>query len=110
MYWLTAWLVNGSTSLRRLPPSQAPGNSPNPSQTPLDSYESIDDQIEALKCQYGYPGDMLRVLSNLNCSVPSVVQFSEPKMHKLLSTAKLECQISGSPVPDIIWVSSFQFI
>ncbi|KAH8262126.1 hypothetical protein KR038_000226 [Drosophila bunnanda] len=105
MYWLTAWLVNGSTSLRRQPHAQAQGNGPNPSQTPLDSYESIDDQIEALKCQYGYPGDMLRVLSNLNCSVPSVVQFSEPKMHKLLSTAKLECQISGSPVPDIIWVT-----
>jgi len=104
MYWLTAWLANTSTSLRHLPP-QAQTNNASPSQTPLDSYESIDTQIDALKCQYGYPGDMLRVLSNLNCSVPSVVQFSEPKMHKLLSTAKLECQISGSPVPDIIWVS-----
>ncbi|XP_017060426.1 uncharacterized protein LOC108100857 [Drosophila ficusphila] len=104
MYWLTAWLANTSTGLRHLPP-QALINNANPSQTPLDSYESIDDQIDALKCQYGYPGDMLRVLSNLNCSVPSVVQFSEPKMHKLLSTAKLECQISGSPVPDIIWVT-----
>nr|XP_016932706.1 uncharacterized protein LOC108011958 [Drosophila suzukii] len=104
MYWLTAWLANTSTSLRHLPP-QAQTNNASPSQTPLDSYESIDTQIDALKCQYGYPGDMLRVLSNLNCSVPSVVQFSEPKMHKLLSTAKLECQISGSPVPDIIWVT-----
>ncbi|XP_017075471.2 LOW QUALITY PROTEIN: uncharacterized protein LOC108110767 [Drosophila eugracilis] len=104
MYWLTAWLANTSTSLRHLPP-QAQYNNASPSQTPLDSYESIDHQIDALKCQYGYPGDMLRVLSNLNCSVPSVVQFSEPKMHKLLSTAKLECQISGSPVPDIIWVT-----
>ncbi|XP_016984357.1 uncharacterized protein LOC108048315 [Drosophila rhopaloa] len=104
MYWLTAWLANTSTSLRHLPP-QAQASNANPSQTPLESYESIDEQIDALKCQYGYPGDMLRVLSNLNCSVPSVVQFSEPKMHKLLSTAKLECQISGSPVPDIIWVT-----
>ncbi|KAH8413086.1 hypothetical protein KR009_007868 [Drosophila setifemur] len=104
MYWLTAWLSNSSTSLRRVP-TQRPTSNSSPNQTPLEPYESIDDQIEALKCQYGYPGDMLQVLSNLNCSVPSVVQFSEPKMHKLLSTAKLECQISGSPVPDIIWVT-----
>ncbi|KAI8041930.1 uncharacterized protein LOC128263533 [Drosophila gunungcola] len=107
MYWLSAWLASTNTSLRHLQPqaqAQATGNA-NPSQNPLEPYESIDDQIDALKCQYGYPGDMLRVLSNLNCSVPSVVQFSEPKMHKLLSTAKLECQISGSPVPDIIWVT-----
>ncbi|SPP82049.1 uncharacterized protein LOC117584353 isoform X1 [Drosophila guanche] len=98
MYWLTAWLANSSTSLRRLPAM-------HPSQTPLNSYESIDDQIDALKCQYGYPGDMLRVLSNLNCTVPVAVQSSEPKMHLLLTTAKLECMITGSPVPDIIWLT-----
>ncbi|KAH8238105.1 hypothetical protein KR026_009862 [Drosophila bipectinata] len=104
MYWLTAWLSNTNSTLRRFS-SIINAKSPNSSQTSLDSYESIDDQIDALSCQYGYPGDMLQVLSNLNCSVPTVVQFSEPKMHKLLSTAKLECQISGSPVPDIIWVT-----
>lgn len=105
MYWLTAWLANTSTSLRHQMPQAQNHSNGSTNQTPLDSYESIDHQIDALKCQYGYRGDMLRVLSKLNCSVPTVVQFSEPKMHKLLSTAKLECQISGSPVPDIIWVT-----
>ncbi|XP_002064633.2 immunoglobulin domain and leucine-rich repeat-containing protein 2 [Drosophila willistoni] len=96
MYWLNDWLTNSNTSLRSPSSNQGP---------PLASYETIDNQIDLLKCQYGYPGDMLRVLSNLNCSVPVVRQFSEPKMHKLHSTAKLECQISGSPVPDILWVT-----
>ncbi|XP_034474382.1 uncharacterized protein LOC117781686 isoform X2 [Drosophila innubila] len=92
MYWLSGWLTNATTSLR------------SGSQT-LDSYEHIDNQIDALKCQYGYPGDMLRVLSNLNCSVPLVVQSSEPKMYRLHATAKLECRVYGSPTPDIIWVT-----
>ncbi|ALC39482.1 CG16974, partial [Drosophila busckii] len=96
MYWLNSWLTNASTSLRR-PQSAA-------SQM-LDSYEQLDNQIEELKCQYGYPGDMLRVLSNLKCSVPVVVQSSAPKMYRLHSTAKLECMVYGSPTPDIIWVT-----
>ncbi|KAH8262855.1 hypothetical protein KR044_001012, partial [Drosophila immigrans] len=93
MYWLSGWLTNSSTSLRRQPSDN------------LDMFEHIDNQIDALKCQYGYPGDMLRVLSNLNCSVPVVVQSSEPKMHLLHATAKLECMVYGSPTPDIIWVT-----
>ncbi|KAH8404366.1 hypothetical protein KR222_005340, partial [Zaprionus bogoriensis] len=90
MYWLSGWLTNSSSSLRRLPPT---------------GWEHIDSQIDELKCQYGYPGDMLRVLSNLNCSVPVVMQSSEPKMYRLHATAKLECMVYGSPTPDIIWVT-----
>ncbi|XP_051858267.1 uncharacterized protein LOC117563323 isoform X1 [Drosophila albomicans] len=96
MYWLSGWLNNSSTSLHRQPPANS---------VSLDSSENIDNQIDALKCQYGYPGDALRVLSNLNCSVPVVVQSSEPKMHRLHATAKLECMVYGSPTPDIIWVT-----
>ncbi|EDW13233.1 uncharacterized protein LOC6577859 [Drosophila mojavensis] len=96
MYWLSNWLTNATTSLRRATPNASRG---------LDSYEHIDNQIDALKCQYGYPGDMLRVLSNLNCTVPVVVQSSEPKMYRLHATAKLECMVYGSPTPDIIWVT-----
>lgn len=92
MYWLSGWLTDATNSLR------------SGSQT-LDSFEHIDNQIDKLKCQYGYPGDLLRVLSNLNCSVPVVVQSSEPKMYRLHATAKLECRVYGSPTPDIIWVS-----
>lgn len=89
MYWLSGWLTNSSIPLRRLPAD-----------------DQIDNQIDELKCQYGYPGDMLRVLSNLNCSVPIVMQSSAPKMYRLHATAKLECMVYGSPTPDIIWVSS----
>ncbi|XP_064541228.1 uncharacterized protein LOC135430474 isoform X2 [Drosophila montana] len=96
MYWLTGWLTNATTSLRRAAIT---------ANRTLDLYEHIDNQIDALNCQYGYPGDMLRVLSNLNCSVPVVVQSSEPKMYRLHATAKLECMVFGSPTPDIIWVT-----
>ncbi|EDW03731.1 uncharacterized protein LOC6562019 [Drosophila grimshawi] len=97
MYWLSSWLMNATTALRR-------EITTSNSQT-LDAYEHIDNQIKALKCQYGYPGDMLSVLSNLNCSVPVVMQSSDPKMYRLHATAKLECMVYGSPTPDIIWVT-----
>lgn len=96
LYWLSGWLSNSTIPLRRLPSTVGDA---------LTAYDHIDNQIDELKCQYGYPGDMLRVLSNLNCSVPIVMQSSEPKMYRLHATAKLECMVYGSPTPDIIWVS-----
>lgn len=61
--------------------------------------------LEKLKCRHGYPGDMLRVLQNLHCIKPVVLQSSENRMHLLKSDAILDCSFAGNPPPDIIWVT-----
>lgn len=90
MVWLTAWINEtrnraiNSTLLEQRPP-----------------FNQMDD----LKCRHGYPGDFLRVLQQLQCFQPTVVQVSDSKTHLLRSDAQLECSFSGNPVPDIIWVT-----
>ncbi|XP_030383581.1 uncharacterized protein LOC115631076 [Scaptodrosophila lebanonensis] len=94
MHWLSTWLSSNHSMLRR-----KRGHHVN------DTYEDANELIASLRCQYGYPGDMLHVLHTLNCTVPVIVEASQPTMHRLHSTAKLECVVSGNPAPDIIWVT-----
>lgn len=90
MVWLTAWIHEtrtraiNTTSIEKCPPF---------------------NQLNQLSCRHGYPGDLLRVLQNLQCSKPTAVHVSDSKTYLLRSDAQLECSFIGNPVPDIIWVT-----
>ncbi|XP_067623256.1 uncharacterized protein [Eurosta solidaginis] len=110
MFWLGEWLSNSSSNLRRLRSHQrgflyegtvilADATSS------IDRGDNIDELIDTLTCHHGHPGDMVNVLRHLHCLKPVIMASSESKMHRLHSTAKLECLFSGSPTPDVIWVT-----
>lgn len=87
MYWLTQWL----DKLRIV--NDTPSNI-----EPLN-------QLNQLKCRHGYPGDMIRVLQQLQCTKPVLKYVSESKTHLLRNEAQLECLFGGNPAPDVIWVT-----
>lgn len=90
MVWLTAWM--NETRNRTM-------NSTFGEQRPPFN------QLNELKCRHGYPGDLIRVLQQLQCFKPKAVHVSESKVYLLRSDAQLECEFSGNPVADIIWVT-----
>lgn len=107
LYWLASWLTATNTSLRmhrRSVSSFALMENHNEFSSSEKS-EDLDLLISSLKCLHGYPGDMISVLKTLNCTTPRLQSSTEVKMHELHSTAKLDCLFSGSPSPDVIWVS-----
>ncbi|XP_037928264.1 uncharacterized protein LOC119662661 [Teleopsis dalmanni] len=101
MYWLSSWLINTNSSLRQWRNENFASSEVYV--TP-DSSEDIEELISSLKCHHGYPGDMLSILQSLNCTKPTIIP-PKSKMHLLHSTATLECAFSGSPSPDVIWVT-----
>ncbi|XP_017471438.1 PREDICTED: uncharacterized protein LOC108362800 isoform X1 [Rhagoletis zephyria] len=109
MYWLGEWLSNSSSTLRRLRAVHIGSLYEGPVMladvSSVDTGDDIDELIESLTCHHGHPGDMVNVLQHLHCLKPVIMESSESKMHKLHSTAKLECMFSGSPAPDVIWVT-----
>ncbi|KAM7351149.1 uncharacterized protein ACRADG_004114 isoform 1-T2 [Cochliomyia hominivorax] len=107
LYWLASWLTSSNTSLRmhrRSMSSFALIENHNEFSSSEKS-EDLDLLISSLKCLHGYPGDMISVLKSLNCTTPRLQSSTEVKMHELHSTAKLDCLFSGSPSPDVIWVT-----
>lgn len=106
LYWLADWLTNSSSSLIRRPRSDDVENVEDSSlfNTAERAALYIDDIIEELKCRHGYPGDMVKILKKLRCQKP-IINSPKSEMHQLHSTAKLECSFSGSPAPDVIWVT-----
>ncbi|KAL9927864.1 uncharacterized protein ACN427_002933 [Glossina fuscipes fuscipes] len=100
MHWLAYWLTADNTTLRF--DDVAGGGSENFS---LQATENLEILINALQCLHGYPGDMITVLKSLNCTKPILQNVTESKMHELRSTAKLDCSFSGSPSPNVIWVT-----
>ncbi|XP_053959616.1 uncharacterized protein LOC128864125 [Anastrepha ludens] len=109
MYWLGEWLGNSSSTLRRLRADHVSnlyeGTIMSADVSSMDIGDDIDELTESLTCHHGHPGDMVNVLQHLHCLKPVILESSESKMHKLHSTAKLECMFSGSPTPDVIWVT-----
>ncbi|CAD6999157.1 unnamed protein product [Ceratitis capitata] len=105
MYWLGEWLSNGSSTLRRLRTSLYASSVMLADTSSMDMGDDIDELTESLTCHHGHPGDMVNVLRHLHCLKPVILESSDSKMHKLHSTAKLECIFSGSPTPDVIWVT-----
>lgn len=90
MVWVTSWMneVRNRTKNVTILEQQPPFN-----------------QLNELKCSHGYPGDLLRVLQQLQCYKPTVVHISESRTYLLRSDAQLECSFSGNPIPDIIWIT-----
>lgn len=86
MVWLTTWMNatrkrnNNSTQSEQRPPF---------------------NQLNELNCRHGYPGDFLRVLQQLQCFKPTILQLSESRTHLLHSDAQLDCSFSGNPTPDM---------
>lgn len=89
MVWLTTWI--NETRHRRMNNSM------------LIEQRAPFNQLSKLKCRHGYPGDLLRVLQQLNCFKPVAVHISESKTYLLRSDAQLECEFSGNPVPVCIF-------
>ncbi|XP_065358009.1 uncharacterized protein LOC135952133 isoform X2 [Calliphora vicina] len=107
LYWLASWLTSTNTSLRmhrRSVNSFSLIENHNEFSSSEKS-EDLDLLISSLKCLHGYPGDMITVLKSLNCTTPRLQSSTSVKMHELHSTAKLDCLFSGSPSPDVIWVT-----
>lgn len=105
MFWLGEWLSNSSSTLRRLRATLYKSSVMLTDTSAMDMGDDIDELIESLTCHHGHPGDMVNVLQHLHCLKPVILESSDSKMHKLHSTAKLECIFSGSPTPDVIWVT-----
>ncbi|XP_039952062.1 uncharacterized protein LOC120769231 [Bactrocera tryoni] len=105
MFWLGEWLTNSSSTLRRLRATLYKSSVMLADTSAMDMGDDIDELIESLTCHHGHPGDMVNVLQHLHCLKPVILESSDSKMHKLHSTAKLECIFSGSPTPDVIWVT-----
>ncbi|XP_061394811.1 uncharacterized protein LOC133330372 [Musca vetustissima] len=125
LYWLASWLTSTNNTLRlhrhTLTGAATSSSSSNyliadssPPISDVDSdeeftssekAEDLDLLISSLKCLHGYPGDMIQILKSLNCTKPALLNSTDLKMHELHSTAKLDCSFSGSPAPDVIWVT-----
>lgn len=108
LYWLANWLTASNSTLRLHRHSLAMTSSLVESREDFTSSEKAEDLdllISSLKCLHGYPGDMITILKSLNCTKPALLNSTDLKMHELHSTAKLDCTFSGSPAPDVIWVS-----
>lgn len=107
LYWLASWLTASNTSLRMHRRSMTSFSlMENPEEfSSSEKSEDLDLLISSLKCLHGYPGDMITMLKTLNCTVPTLQSSTGVKMHELHSTAKLDCLFSGSPAPDVIWVT-----
>ncbi|XP_037809936.1 LOW QUALITY PROTEIN: uncharacterized protein LOC119602467 [Lucilia sericata] len=107
LYWLASWLTSTNTSLRmhRRSASSFSLMENHNEFTSSEKSEDLDLLISSLKCLHGYPGDMISVLKTLNCTTPRLQSATGVKMHELHSTAKLDCLFSGSPSPDVIWVT-----
>lgn len=92
MYWLVNWMEELQLKL----------------ETQIEYQKSLDIlhmQLTQLKCRHGYPGDMMRVLQQLQCTKPVILHSTESKMYLLRSDSILECSFSGNPAPDIMWVT-----
>ncbi|XP_013103003.1 uncharacterized protein LOC106084085 [Stomoxys calcitrans] len=111
LYWLASWLTSSNNTLRlhrhSLYASSYLLDSHDESEefTSSEKAEDLDLLISSLKCLHGYPGDMIAILKGLNCTKPMLLNSTDLKMHELHSTAKLDCTFSGSPAPDVIWVT-----
>lgn len=90
MVWLAAWM--DETRKRAI-------------NSTLTEQRPPFNQIHELKCRHGYPGDLLRVLQHLQCYKPTAVHVSESKVYLLRSDAQLECEFTGNPMADIIWIT-----
>lgn len=90
MVWLAAWM--NETRKRAF-------------DSTLNELRPPFNQLHVLKCRHGYPGDLLRVLQHLKCFKPTAMHVSESKVYLLRSDAQLECEFSGNPVADIIWIT-----
>lgn len=88
MHWLMHWLDELRITMNATSANIEPFN-----------------QLNQLKCRHGYPGDMIRVLQQLQCTKPVLKYVSESKTHLLRNEAQLECLFNGNPAPDIIWVT-----
>ncbi|XP_075152144.1 uncharacterized protein LOC142226136 [Haematobia irritans] len=111
LYWLASWLTAANNTLRlhrhSLYASRFLLDSHAESEefTSSEKAEDLDLLISSLKCLHGYPGDMIAILKGLHCTKPTLLNSTDLKMHELHSTAKLDCTFSGSPAPDVIWVT-----
>ena len=107
LYWLATWLTSSNSSLRMYRRSESNfALIENLNEfSSSEKSEDLDLLVSSLKCLHGYPGDMITILKTLNCTTPALQSSTEVKMHELHSTAKLDCLFSGSPSPDVIWVS-----
>ncbi|XP_055837188.1 leucine-rich repeat-containing protein 15 isoform X2 [Episyrphus balteatus] len=95
MYWLSDWLTKTVLNI----------NQSSEQCFDCNSEYDMNTIISHLKCHQGYPGDMIPVLKNLHCFKPSILESFDNRMHMLYSTVNLECSFSGSPIPDIVWVT-----
>lgn len=109
LYWLASWLTSSNSSLRMYRRSESNFElvENHNDFSSSEKSEDLDLLVSSLKCLHGYPGDMITILKTLNCATPVLQSSTEVKMHELHSTAKLDCLFSGSPSPDVIWVSLF---
>uniref|UniRef100_A0A1A9W438 Ig-like domain-containing protein n=1 Tax=Glossina brevipalpis TaxID=37001 RepID=A0A1A9W438_9MUSC len=100
MHWLAYWLTADNTTLRLDNADSSENFSLH-----ADTTKDLEVLVNALQCLHGYPGDMITVLKSLNCTKPVLQNVTESRMHELRSTAKLDCSFSGSPSPNVIWVT-----
>ncbi|XP_073825374.1 uncharacterized protein [Musca autumnalis] len=109
LYWLATWLTSTNNTLRlhrhSLSLLDSPMESDEEEFTSSEKAEDLDLLISSLKCLHSYPGDMIQILKTLNCTKPALLNSTDLKMHELHSTAQLDCSFSGSPAPDVIWVT-----
>lgn len=113
MYWMTKWLDKVVMNWQNQTAVKAINKTANMNQegtiyiSDSKGLEFLDQFIhyKKLKCRHAYPGDMIRVLRQLHCVEPKLVDKSESKMHLLKSDAILECSFTGNPQPNIIWVT-----
>ncbi|XP_055916784.1 immunoglobulin domain and leucine-rich repeat-containing protein 2 [Eupeodes corollae] len=92
LYWLTEWLRKTELHL-------------NQSSTRTDSEYDFNTVISHLTCHQGYLGDMIPVLQSLHCFKPTIIESQDNRLHLLHSTVNLECSFTGSPQPDVVWIT-----
>lgn len=95
LFWLTDWLAKAAINIKKTARKCSDCN----------SEYNLDIIISKLKCHHGYPGDMIPVLKNLQCFKPIITESYDNRTHLLDSIVNLECSFSGSPSPDVVWVT-----
>lgn len=83
MYWMLHWIDELKVKNKTLP------------------YELL--RLSELKCRNGYPGDIIRVLQNINCVRPHLITATKEQDYLLFTDAVLECSFAGMPAPEIVW-------